>query len=95
MGLGFLFFWDKTVINNIFREVKLALKHMAKAPNPTSRRTNNCGGTFQPGDRMYVTAIPATATLKMAENHIKTNSIGLQLQVEWWSWGALRTRVQP
>ena len=28
--------WDKTVINNIFGEVKLALKHMAKAPNPTA-----------------------------------------------------------
>ena len=27
--------WDKTVINNIFGEVKLALKDMAKAPNPT------------------------------------------------------------
>ena len=26
--------WDKTVINNIFGEVKLALKDMAKAPTP-------------------------------------------------------------
>ena len=26
--------WDKTVINNMFGEVKLALKDMAKAPNP-------------------------------------------------------------
>ena len=29
--------WDKTVINNIFGEGKLALKHMAKAPNPMAR----------------------------------------------------------
>ena len=29
--------WDKTVINNMFGEVKLALKDMAKAPNPTAR----------------------------------------------------------
>ena len=28
---------DKTVINNIFGEVKLALKDMAEAPNPTAR----------------------------------------------------------
>ena len=40
--------WDKTVINNIFGEVKLAPKHMAKAPNPP--------------DRMYVTAMPGVAT---------------------------------
>ena len=26
--------WDKTIINNMFGEVKLALKDMAKAPNP-------------------------------------------------------------
>ena len=36
MALGFLFLipWHKIVINNIFGEVNLALKHMAKAPNP-------------------------------------------------------------
>ena len=41
-SLGFRFWngfrlaipWDETVINNIFGEVKLALKDMAKAPNP-------------------------------------------------------------
>ena len=32
MGLGFLFL----VINNMFGEVRLALKDMAKAPNPTA-----------------------------------------------------------
>ena len=29
--------WGKIVINNIFGEVKLALKDMAKVPNPTAR----------------------------------------------------------
>ena len=28
--------------------------------------------------------MPTMATLTMAENHIKTDSIGLQLQVECW-----------
>ena len=36
--------WDKTVINNIFGEVKRPLKHVAKARIPMSRRTNTCGG---------------------------------------------------
>ena len=31
---------------------------------------------------MYITAMPVIATSAMAENHIKTNSIGLQLQAE-------------
>ena len=29
--------WDKTAINSIFGEVKLALKDMAEAPNPSAR----------------------------------------------------------
>ena len=33
---------------------------------------------------MYATAMPAIATLTMAENHIRTDSIGLQLQAECW-----------
>ena len=41
-------------------------------------------GTCSLADRMYVTAMPAIATLTMAENHIKTDSIGLQLQAECW-----------
>ena len=31
-------------------------------------------------DQMYVTAMPTIATLTMAENHIETDRIGLQLQ---------------
>ena len=37
MGFGLPIPWYKIVINSIFGEVKLALKHMAKAPNPTAR----------------------------------------------------------
>ena len=33
-----------------------------------------------PVDRMYVTTKPGVTTLVMAENHIKTNSSGLQYQ---------------
>ena len=54
--------WDKTVINNIFGEVKLALKHMAKAPNPTARFGPHNLHTCSPVDRMYVTAMPGVAT---------------------------------
>ena len=36
-------------------------------------------GTCSPVDQMYITALRAIATLNMAENHIKTDSIGLQL----------------
>ena len=32
----------------------------------------------------YVTAMQAIATLTVAENHIKTSSIGSQLQAEGW-----------
>ena len=42
---------------------------------PTGRRTKNCGGTCSPVDRTYVTAMPATATSTMVENHIKTHSM--------------------
>ena len=35
-GFGLDIPWDKTVISNISGEVKLALKDMAKAPNPTA-----------------------------------------------------------
>jgi len=31
---------------------------------------------------MYVTAMPAIATSAMAENHIKTNTMQLQLQAK-------------
>ena len=48
----------------------------------TNRRTNNCGGQMLMG--MYITAMAAIATSAMAENHIRTNSIGLQLQAEFW-----------
>ena len=41
-------------------------------------------GTCSSVDRMNVTAMPRIATSAMAENHIKTDSIGLQLQVERW-----------
>jgi hypothetical protein len=71
-GFGVPIPWHKIGINNIFGEVKLALKHMAKAPNPTE-----VGSLV---DRMYVTAKPGLTTLAMAENHIKTNSSGLQYQ---------------
>jgi hypothetical protein len=55
--------WDKTVINNIFGKVKLALKHMAKGPKshgplwPTQSALDH-----PPQDRMYVTAMPGVAT---------------------------------
>ena len=39
-------------------------------------------GTCSPVDRIYVAAMPAIATSAMAENHIKTDSIGGQLQAE-------------
>ena len=35
-------------------------------------------------ERTYVTVMPVIATLAMAENHIKTNSITLHLQAECW-----------
>ena len=41
-------------------------------------------GTCSLVGRMYVTAMPAMATLTVAENHIKTVSVGLQLQAECW-----------
>ena len=39
MGLGCVFLGTKLcpVINNIFGEAKLALRHVAKAPNPMPR----------------------------------------------------------
>ena len=37
-------------------------------------------GTCSPVDRMDIKAMPVIATLAMAENHIKANSIRLQLQ---------------
>ena len=40
-------------------------------------------GACSPVDRMYVTAKPGVTTLDMAENHTKTNSIGLQYQAEY------------
>ena len=49
---------------------------------PMGRSTNNCGGDMFTGGPMYATAIPATLT--MAESHIKTDSIKLQLQAECW-----------
>ena len=51
---------------------------------PTSRRTNNCGGTCSPVDQTYMTAMPGVATSAMAEHYTKTDSIGLQLQAECW-----------
>ena len=60
--------WDKTVINNIFGEVKLAPKHMAKAPNPTARFGPHnlhfiiVAETCSPVDGMCVTAMPGVAT---------------------------------
>ena len=39
-------------------------------------------GTCSPVEQMYVTPKPAIATLFMAENHNKTDSIGLQYQSE-------------
>ena len=56
-----------------------------KEITPTSRRTNNCGGhnfTCGPDVRH---SHASTATSAMAENHIKTNSIGLQPQAEFWN----------
>ena len=41
-------------------------------------------GTLSLLDRMYTTAVPAIAPSAMADNYIKTNSIGLQLQAECW-----------
>ena len=42
-------------------------------------------GKCSPVDWIFIiTAMPVVATSAMAENHIKTNSIGLQLQVEYW-----------
>ena len=41
-------------------------------------------GTCSSVDQMNVTAMPRIATSAMAENHIKTDSIELQLQVECW-----------
>ena len=41
-------------------------------------------GTCSPLDQKYVTAMPGVATSAMAENHTKTDSIRLQLQVECW-----------
>ena len=41
-------------------------------------------GTCSPVDWVYRTAMPGIATLTVAENHIKTDSIGLQLQAECW-----------
>ena len=35
-------------------------------------------------DQMYGTPMPTIATLTMAENRIKTDSIGSQLQAECW-----------
>ena len=75
-SLGFRFWngfrlpipWDRTVINNMFGEVKLALKHMAKAPNPTSRFGPHnlhfiiVAETCSLVDGMYVTAMPGVAT---------------------------------
>ena len=52
---------------------------------PTSRTTDESGrhvltgGACSAVDRMYVTAKRGVITLVMAENHIKTNSSGLQL----------------
>ena len=62
-------------MNNIFGKVKLALKHVAKALNPISRRTKNSG-------RHMFNGGPDVTT--MAANHFKTNSTGLQLQAECW-----------
>ena len=39
-------------------------------------------GECSPVDRMYLTPKPAIATLFMAGNHKKTDSIGLQYQLE-------------
>ena len=41
-------------------------------------------GTCSPVDRTHVTAMPGVATSAMAENHTKTDSIVLQLQVVCW-----------
>ena len=74
--------WDKTVISNIFGEVKLALKDMAKAPNPMA-----CFGPHNLVVNMVWHATirgTGVATPAMAENHTQTDSIGLQLQVECW-----------
>ena len=46
-----------------------------------NRRTNNCGRHMFTGGP-DVRHSHAIATLTMAENHINTNSIGLQLQAE-------------
>ena len=66
-GFGLPIPRDKTVINNIFGEIKLAMLR-----KPTSQLVH------VKVDRMYVTAKPGVPTLVMAENHIKTNSSGLQ-----------------
>ena len=42
-------------------------------------------GKCSPVDWMYVTAMPAIATLTMAEKHIKIDSTRLQLQPECWN----------
>ena len=53
-------------------------------------------GTCSPVDQMYVTAMPAIATFTMAENHIKTDSIRLQLQAEYWyEQGTTTSMIQP
>jgi hypothetical protein len=56
----------------------------SKKSSPQVQGPKILAGTCSPLDRMYVTPMPTMATLTMAENHIKTDSIGLQLQVECW-----------
>ena len=42
-------------------------------------------GTCSLVDRMYATAVPGMAPSTVAEDHIKTNSVGLQIRV-WLRW---------
>ena len=50
---------------------------------PMTRGTTIVARACSPVIRMYMTAMPVLTMLAMAENHIKTNSIGFQCVVEY------------
>ena len=56
----------------------------AKETIPTSRRTNDRGGHMLTSGPDVHNSHAREATSAMAENHPKTEGIGLQLQVECW-----------